>query len=113
MTSWWKKMGRWWGPRGGGGAEGRQLIMIHGAAAPSPAHRHPARPSARQVYMQAMMYVVTGDEQYAHNAARIIWAWSTVNRSFTGQNAPLVSPAAAAWPLPGAVASGPSPSLSA
>jgi hypothetical protein len=29
--------------------------------------------------------------QYALNAGTILWAWATVNRSFTGQNAPLVS----------------------
>ncbi|GBF98426.1 hypothetical protein Rsub_10491 [Raphidocelis subcapitata] len=41
------------------------------------------------VYMQAVAWLATGEAQYAHNAAYIIWAWSSVNKVFVGQNGPL------------------------
>lgn len=44
-----------------------------------------------QVYMQAVMWLCTGDDLYARNAATILWAWAGTNKSFSGQNAPLVS----------------------
>lgn len=36
------------------------------------------------------MWIATNDERYAHNAATIIDSWSTQNKAFQGQNAPLV-----------------------
>eukprot|EP00879_Flechtneria_rotunda_P030349 GHRR01032973.1.p1 GENE.GHRR01032973.1~~GHRR01032973.1.p1 ORF type:complete len:171 (+),score=41.40 GHRR01032973.1:84-596(+) len=42
-------------------------------------------------YQQALMWIVSGDEQYARNAANIINEWSTKNKQFHGKNAPLVS----------------------
>ncbi|KIZ03532.1 secreted protein [Monoraphidium neglectum] len=35
------------------------------------------------------MWIVTGNPQYANNTASILWAWSTINKIFVGQNAPL------------------------
>lgn len=43
--------------------------------------------------LQAVMWLVSGDERYAANAAGIIDAWATTNKRFCGKNAPLVSSA--------------------
>lgn len=45
----------------------------------------------RMAYMQAVLWVATGDDAYARNAAAIVRAWACANESFTGQNAPLES----------------------
>jgi hypothetical protein len=41
--------------------------------------------------LQTLMWLVTGQECYARNAADIFLAWAAVNQTNKGANAPLVS----------------------
>jgi hypothetical protein len=48
---------------------------------------------SKQVYGQALAYIITGNDIYAKNSMKIIDSWSSKNMEFIGSNAPLE----AAW----------------
>ena len=56
-------------------------------------HRVLVEESSVQAYLQAIAFIVTCDEAYAKKSLQILHAWSTNNKSFSGENAPLE----AAW----------------
>ncbi|WIA35436.1 hypothetical protein OEZ86_003877 [Tetradesmus obliquus] len=56
---------------------------------PKVGHEELVEKDGVMVYQQAVMWLVSGDERYAANAAGIIDAWATTNKRFCGKNAPL------------------------